>query len=65
MHSFLVTRDLMRRSGVLPRPVSSRDPRSCTYTQLEEAVSFDLAEVLATTANLTVPAATAEPVLTP
>jgi ATP-dependent DNA ligase len=27
-----------------------RDPRSCTYAQLEEAVGFDLAEVLATTA---------------
>ena len=26
-----------------------RDPRSCTYAQLEETVSFDLAEVLATT----------------
>jgi ATP-dependent DNA ligase len=25
-----------------------RDPRSCTYDQLEEAVTFDLAEVLAT-----------------
>jgi ATP-dependent DNA ligase len=25
-----------------------RDPRSCTYDQLEETVSFDLAEVLAT-----------------
>jgi ATP-dependent DNA ligase len=25
-----------------------RDPRSCTYAQLEETVSFDLAEVLAT-----------------
>jgi ATP-dependent DNA ligase len=25
-----------------------RDPRSCTYDQLEEAVKFDLAEVLAT-----------------
>jgi ATP-dependent DNA ligase len=28
-----------------------RDPRSCTYAQLEEAVSFDLADVLATTAT--------------
>ena len=28
-----------------------RDPRSCTYAQLGEAVSFDLAEVLATTAT--------------
>ena len=28
---------------------SHRDPRSCTYAQLEETVSFDLAEVLATT----------------
>jgi ATP-dependent DNA ligase len=28
-----------------------RDPRSCTYAQLEEAVNFDLAEVLATTAT--------------
>jgi ATP-dependent DNA ligase len=28
-----------------------RDPRSCTYAQLEETVSFDLAEVLATTAT--------------
>jgi ATP-dependent DNA ligase len=28
-----------------------RDPESCTYTQLEEAVNFDLAEVLATTAT--------------
>jgi ATP-dependent DNA ligase len=28
-----------------------RDPRSCTYDQLEETVSFDLAEVLATTAT--------------
>jgi ATP-dependent DNA ligase len=27
-----------------------RDPRSCTYAQLKETVSFDLAEVLATTA---------------
>jgi ATP-dependent DNA ligase len=26
-----------------------RDPRSCTYDQLEETISFDLAEVLATT----------------
>ena len=24
-----------------------RDPRSCTYEQLEEPVSFDLAEILA------------------
>jgi len=24
-----------------------RDPRSCTYAQLEETVSFDLADVLA------------------
>src|ERR687897_564659 len=29
-----------------------RDPRSCTYDQLEETVSFDLAQVLATTATL-------------
>jgi len=28
-----------------------RDPRSCTYAQLEEAVNFDLAEVLATKAT--------------
>jgi ATP-dependent DNA ligase len=28
-----------------------RDPRSCTYAQLEEAVNFDLAEVLATRAT--------------
>jgi ATP-dependent DNA ligase len=28
-----------------------RDPRSCTYAQLEEAVNFDLADVLATTAT--------------
>ena len=28
-----------------------RDPRSCTYDQLEEAVNFDLADVLATTAT--------------
>jgi ATP-dependent DNA ligase len=28
-----------------------RDPRSCTYDQLEETVSFDLAEVLTTTAT--------------
>jgi ATP-dependent DNA ligase len=28
-----------------------RDPHSCTYAQLQEAVSFDLAEVLATTAT--------------
>jgi ATP-dependent DNA ligase len=28
-----------------------RDPRSCTYDQLEETVSFDLADVLATTAS--------------
>jgi ATP-dependent DNA ligase len=28
----------------------NRDPRSCTYAQLKETVSFDLAEVLATTA---------------
>jgi ATP-dependent DNA ligase len=28
-----------------------RDPRSCTYAQLEETVSYDLAEVLATTAT--------------
>jgi ATP-dependent DNA ligase len=28
-----------------------RDPRSCTYDQLEETVSFDLAEVLATPAT--------------
>jgi ATP-dependent DNA ligase len=28
-----------------------RDPRSCTYAQLEETVGFDLAEVLATTAT--------------
>jgi ATP-dependent DNA ligase len=28
-----------------------RDPRSCTYDQLEETVSFDLAEVLATRAT--------------
>jgi ATP-dependent DNA ligase len=29
-----------------------RDPRSCTYDQLEETVRFDLAEVLATTVHL-------------
>jgi ATP-dependent DNA ligase len=28
-----------------------RDPRSCTYAQLEETVTFDLADVLATTAT--------------
>jgi ATP-dependent DNA ligase len=28
-----------------------RDPRSCTYAQLEETVGYDLAEVLATTAT--------------
>jgi ATP-dependent DNA ligase len=28
-----------------------RDPRSCTYAQLEETVGYDLAEVLATTAS--------------
>jgi ATP-dependent DNA ligase len=28
-----------------------RDPRSCTYDQLEETVGYDLAEVLATTAT--------------
>jgi ATP-dependent DNA ligase len=28
-----------------------RDPRSCTYAQLQEAVSFDLADVLATKAT--------------
>ena len=28
-----------------------RDPRSCTYAQLEEPVNFDLADVLATTAT--------------
>jgi hypothetical protein len=28
-----------------------RDPRLCTYDQLEEAVNFDLADVLATTAT--------------
>jgi ATP-dependent DNA ligase len=28
-----------------------RDPRSCTYAQLQEVVNFDLAEVLATTAT--------------
>ena len=28
-----------------------RDPHSCTYDQLQETVSFDLAEVLATTAT--------------
>jgi bifunctional non-homologous end joining protein LigD len=28
-----------------------RDPRSCGYAQLEETVSFDLAEVLATPAT--------------
>jgi ATP-dependent DNA ligase len=29
-----------------------RDPHSCTYDQLEETVSYDLAQVLATTATL-------------
>jgi bifunctional non-homologous end joining protein LigD len=28
-----------------------RDPHSCTYDQLEETASFDLAEVLGTTAT--------------
>jgi ATP-dependent DNA ligase len=28
-----------------------RDLQSCTYAQLEETVSFDLAEILATTAT--------------
>jgi hypothetical protein len=28
-----------------------RDPRSCTYAQLQEVVNYDLAEVLAVTAT--------------
>ena len=28
-----------------------RDPRSCTYDQLEEAIGYDLADVLATPAT--------------
>ena len=37
-----------RHTAQFVRWRSDRDPRSCTYAQLEEAVNFDLADVLAT-----------------
>jgi ATP-dependent DNA ligase len=37
-----------RHTALFLRWRPDRDPRSCTYDQLEETVSFDLAEVLAT-----------------
>ena len=37
-----------RHTAQFQRWRPDRDPRSCTYAQLEETVSFDLAEVLAT-----------------
>jgi ATP-dependent DNA ligase len=37
-----------RHTAQFQRWRPDRDPRSCTYDQLEETVSFDLAEVLAT-----------------
>jgi hypothetical protein len=47
-----------RHTAQFARWRPDRDPRSCTYAQLEETVSFDLAEVLATTATDPPPAAT-------
>jgi ATP-dependent DNA ligase len=38
-----------RHTAQFQRWRPDRDPRSCTYAQLEETVGFDLAEVLATT----------------
>jgi ATP-dependent DNA ligase len=40
-----------RHTAQFQRWRPDRDPRSCTYAQLEETVGFDLAEVLATTAT--------------
>jgi hypothetical protein len=40
-----------RHTAQFQRWRPDRDPRSCTYDQLEETVSFDLAEVLAITAT--------------
>jgi ATP-dependent DNA ligase len=37
-----------RHTGQFVRWRSDRDPRSCTFEQLEEPVSFDLAEILGT-----------------
>ena len=40
-----------RHTAQFQRWRPDRDPRSCTYDQLEETVSFDLAEVLATSGH--------------
>ena len=37
-----------RHTGQFVRWRPDRDPRSCTFEQLEEPVSFDLAEILGT-----------------
>jgi ATP-dependent DNA ligase len=39
--------DRLRHTGQLVRWRPDRDPRSCTYEQLEEPVTYDLGEVLA------------------
>jgi ATP-dependent DNA ligase len=37
-----------RHTAQFKRWRTDRDPRSCTYDQLEEPVSYDLADILAT-----------------
>jgi ATP-dependent DNA ligase len=38
--------DRLRHTGQFVRWRPDRDPRSCTFDQLDEPVSFDLAEIL-------------------
>jgi bifunctional non-homologous end joining protein LigD len=40
-----------RHTAQFQRWRPDRDPRSCTYDQLEETISFDLGDVLATPAT--------------
>ena len=44
-------RTLVAHEPPLAAILPDRDPRSCTYDQLEETVSYDLADVLATRAT--------------
>ena len=45
--------DRFRHTAQFVRWRPDRDPRSCTYDQLEETVSFDLVDVLATPSSPT------------
>ena len=40
--------DRFRHTAQFNRWRPDRDPRSCTYAQLEEPVTYDLADILAT-----------------